>query len=343
MSDPLKFAIVGAGVIAPFHARSIAAHEEAKLVAVCDIIIERAEKLAAEYGVTATYKDYKEMFTKEDIDIVCVCVPSGLHAEVSIAAAEEGIHVLCEKPIDITREKVDAMIKACHDHNVKLGCVYQRRTLDAAIETRKAIQSGKLGKIVMADAYLKYYRDADYYKSADWRGTWKLDGGGAIMNQGVHGIDLIQWVVGDIESVFAYTKAQIYDIEVEDTAVIATKYKNGAFGVIQAATTAYPGQETRFEIHGENGSIIFGDSGFKQWKFKDSDEEAPEVGNVEGGSDDPQSISSDGHFIFVDDIIKAVKEDREPLVPGEEARKAVDLILSIYESSRTRKEIQVTS
>jgi len=341
MTDKMKFAIVGAGVIAPFHAKAITANENAELVAICDTGKEKAERLAEEFSVSKTYTDYEEMFGEEEIDIVSVCVPSGLHSEVTIAAAKAGIHVLCEKPLDITSEKMTAMIEACREHKVKLGCVFQRRTLDAAVITRKAIQEGKLGKLVLGDAYLKYYRSPEYYESAGWRGTWELDGGGALMNQGVHGIDLIQWMVGDVDSVFAYTAPLVRDIEVEDTAVIAVKYKNGAFGVIQGTTSVYPGQETRFEIHGENGSIIFSDSGFQQWTFLDGDNAIPQVENVEGGGSDPKAISDEGHFVFVEDIIQAVTEDREPLVPGEEARKAVDLILAIYESSRTGKEVKV--
>jgi len=343
MTSKMKFAIVGAGVISSFHAKAISANSEAELVAICDTGIEKAEKLADEFGVSKTYIDYEEMFKEEEIDIVSVCVPSGLHAEVTIAAARAGIHVLCEKPLDITREKMSEMIEVCRENKVKLGCVYQRRTLDAAIITRKAIQEGRLGKLVLGDAYLKYYRSPEYYASAGWRGTWELDGGGALMNQGVHGIDLIQWMVGDVESVFAYTAPLVRDIEVEDTAVIAVKYKNGAFGIIQGTTSVYPGQETRFEIHGENGSIIFADSGFKQWTFLDGDETIPQVENSEGGGSDPKAISDKGHYAFVEDIIQAVREDQDPLVPGEEARKAVDLILAIYESSRTGKEVKVNS
>jgi UDP-N-acetyl-2-amino-2-deoxyglucuronate dehydrogenase len=341
MSNNMKFAIVGAGVISSFHAKAITAHPEAELVAICDIEIEKAEKLANEFSVGKTYQNYEEMFRDEEIDIVSVCVPSGQHADVTIAAAKAGINVLCEKPLDIVRDRMAEMIDTCRENNVKLGGVYQRRTLEAAIITRKAIQEGKLGKLVLGDAYLKYYRSPEYYKSAGWRGTWELDGGGALMNQGVHGIDLIQWMVGDVESVFAYTAPLVRDIEVEDTAVIAVKYKNGAFGVIQGTTSVYPGQETRFEIHGEQGSIIFGDSGFKQWDFIDSEETIPQVGNSEGGSNDPKVISNEGHYIFVNDMIKAVREDRDPLVSGEEARKAVDLILAIYESSRTGKQVTV--
>lgn len=337
----MKFAIIGAGVISPFHAKAITENKKAALVAICDIEIEKAIKLGEDYGVTKTYKDYEVMFKEEEIDVVSICVPSGIHADVGIAAAKCGIHVLCEKPIDITREKMTEMIDVCKESNVKLGVVYQRRLLDAAIITRKAIREGKLGKIVLGDAYLKYYRSPEYYESAGWRGTWEMDGGGALMNQGVHGVDLIQWMVGEVESVFAYAAPLVRDIKVEDTAVIAMKYKNGAFGVIQSTTSVYPGQETRFEIHGENGSIVFGDSGFKEWTFIDSDEEAPPIGNTEGGSDDPKAISEDGHYVFVDDIINAIQEDKEPLVSGEEARKAVDLILAIYESSRERVEIKI--
>ncbi len=341
MSKKMKFAVVGAGVISALHGKAIAANEEAELVAICDTDQEMANEFAKEYSAQNTFTDYETMFKEVEIDIVSVCVPSGLHAEVAIAAAKAGIHVLCEKPLDISDEKMTEMISVCRENRVKLGGVYQRRLLEAAILTRQAIQEGKLGKIVLGDAYLKYYRSPDYYASAGWRGTWELDGGGALMNQGVHGIDLIQWMVGEVDSVFAYAAPLARNIEVEDTAVVTVKYKNGAFGVIQGTTSVYPGQETRFEIHGERGSIIFGDKGFKQWKIIDSDETIPKAEGEDGGSSDPKSISKRGHEIFVDDIIAAVREDREPLVPGEEARKAVDLIHAIYESARSGKEVRV--
>jgi UDP-N-acetyl-2-amino-2-deoxyglucuronate dehydrogenase len=341
MSKKMKFAIIGAGVISPFHAKAISRHPDAEIVAISDVDVAKADKLASEYSVSRTYQDYQQMLKDEEIDVVSVCVPSGLHGEASIAAAQAGKHVLCEKPLEITANQMTAMIETCRKQQVKLGCVYQRRTLPSAILARKAIQEGKLGKLVLGDAYLKYYRSPEYYKSAGWRGTWALDGGGALMNQGVHGVDLIQWMMGDVESVFAYSAPLVRDIEVEDTAVAAIKYKNGAFGVIQGTTSVYPGLETRFELHGENGSIIFSDSGMKQWKFIGSEEEMPNLGGSEGGSHDPKQISNEGHYIFVDDMIQAVREDRTPLVSGEEARKAVDLILAIYESSRTGKEVRL--
>jgi len=342
VSKKVRFAIVGAGVIGPTHAKAIDLQPDAELAAVCDVIPERAEKLAAEYGVSGVYDDCAEMLTKEkNIDVVSVCTPSGLHAEIAVAAAKAGKHVLCEKPLEITADKMTAMINACQDAGVKLGGVFQRRTMEAAILAKQAIDEGKLGKMVLGDAYLKYYRSPEYYKSAGWRGTWDMDGGGALMNQGIHGIDLIQWMAGEVESVYAKADALVRDIEVEDTAVVVMKYKNGALGVIQGTTSVYPGLSTRFELHGEWGTIIFSDKGMEMWKFLDSDEAMPEVKAGYGGSSDPRAISDDGHYLIVDDFVEAVLHDREPLVPGDQARKAVDLLLAVYESARTGKEVKV--
>lgn len=341
--EKLRFAIVGAGVISSFHAQAIAANEHAELAAVVDVVEEKARKLAEEYAVPSVYTDFEEMLKRDEIDVVSICLPSGLHAEAAIAAAQAGKHIFCEKPLDITLERMERMIRTARERKVKLGVVYQRRTFPAAIAARKAVQEGKLGRIVLGDAYLKYYRSQEYYNSAGWRGTWALDGGGALMNQGVHGIDLIQWMVGEVESVFARAGALVRDIEVEDTAVAVVKYKNGAFGVIQGTTSIYPGQETRFEIHGEKGTIIFGDSGIKQWKLIDSDESAPESEGTLAASHDPKNISANGHVILVDDMVQAIREDRDPMITGEEASKAVKLILAIYESARTGKEVILSS
>jgi UDP-N-acetyl-2-amino-2-deoxyglucuronate dehydrogenase len=336
----IRFAIVGAGVISPFHARAISHHPNAELVAISDVVADKASAMADEYGIPHVYADYEEMLKRDDIDVVSVCVPSGLHAEVAIAAAQAGKNILCEKPLDITSDKMSRIIAAVRENNVKLGCVFQRRVMPSVIAARQALADGKLGKLVLGDAYLKYYRSPEYYKSAGWRGTWQWDGGGALMNQGVHGVDVIQYLMGGVASVFAYAAPLLRDIEVEDTAAAVLKYKNGAFGVIQGTTSVYPNQETRFELHGEKGTIIVADSGIKQWKMLDSDEAAPQVGALSTmSSTKSEDMSSDGHYIFVDDILNAVKENREPLVNGEEARKSVDLILAIYESARTGKEV----
>lgn len=344
MPDKFRFAIVGAGVIAKTHAEAIRQHPEAELAAVADRTKEKAEAFAKEYGADA-YDDYREMLRRPDIDIVCVCTPSGKHAEVTIAAAAAGKHVLCEKPLDIRAERMTEMIETCRKQGVKLGCVFQRRLMPAMQMAYRALREGRIGRLVLANAYLKYYRSPEYYKSGGWRGTWALDGGGALMNQGVHGVDVIRHLAGDVESVFAYTGALARDIEVEDTAVIALKYRNGAFGVIQAATSVYPGQETRFELHGDKGTIEFGDSGFKQWTFMGREEPVPEAGDTLGlsASTHSQQLAIAGHAFYVDDMIRAVREDREPFVNGEEARKSVDLVLAIYESARTGREVKLGS
>lgn len=340
MERILNFAIVGCGVIAPCHVSAIKNIEGACLYAVCDIIPEKAKKFAEDNGVARIYHDYRKMLENREIDVVCVCVPSGLHGEICINAARAGKHITCEKPIEITNEKIEAIIKAVKENNVKMQCIFQRRTMSAAIAARKAISEGKLGKILLADAYLKYYRSQEYYNSAGWRGTRELDGGGALMNQGVHGVDLLTWMVGEnVEKVFARAGTLARDIEVEDTVVALLQFEGGGFGVIESATTVYPGLETRFEIHGESGTIIFSDSGIEKWEFIAGDVPKPEESEKLGGSNDPSAIASIGHHILIKDLVDAIKEDREPAIPPEEGRKAVNLILSIYKSSSEQREV----
>jgi UDP-N-acetyl-2-amino-2-deoxyglucuronate dehydrogenase len=340
MLEKIRFGIIGAGVISSYHARAVNFHQEAELIAISDVIEDKANAIAEEYRIPSVYKDYEEMLKRDDIDIVSVCLPSGMHATATIAAAQAGKHVLCEKPLDITSENMTRMIDAAKKYGVKLGCVFQRRLMPSTLAALEAIRAGKLGKMVLGDAYLKYYRSPEYYQSAGWRGTWQWDGGGALMNQGIHGVDVIQYLMGGVKSVFAYTAPLVRDIEVEDTAVAVVKYVNGAFGVIQGTTSVYPNQETRFELHGEKGTIVIADSGIKQWKFSDSDETAPNVGALSTmASTKADEMYDDGHYLFVDDIIRAVKENKEPLVNGEQARQSVDLILAIYESARTGKEV----
>lgn len=341
MEGKIGFAIIGCGVIAPSHANAIVNNDRAILTAVCDIEEEKAKAFQEKYNVPHYYTDYREMLKREDIDVVCICTPSGMHGDMTIDAANAGKHVFCEKPLDITRDKMTQMIGACRENKVKLGCVFQRRLMKEAIETKKALEKGEFGKVVLADAYMKYYRSQEYYNSAGWRGTWELDGGGALMNQGVHGIDLIMWMAGDVKSVFARAETLARDIEVEDTALAILKFKDGAIGVIEGTTSVYPAQETRFEIHGEKGSVIFDDTGFKQWQVEGREGDLfPDIKSEKiGGSDDPAAISDSGHYALIDDMISAIHEDRDPMITGESARKAVDLILAIYESSKTGKEI----
>lgn len=344
MNNTVKFGIVGTGAIARYHAAAIKLHSEAELVAVCGITMEKAKEFAEGDTGIRLYDDYAKMLELAEIDVICVCTPSGMHGDGVVFAAQAGKHVLCEKPLEVTAERMTAMIRACRDMNVKLGCVFQRRLMPAMLHTRQALLDGKIGRPVMGNAYLKYYRSPEYYQSGGWRGTRALDGGGALMNQGVHGVDLLQYMMGDVVSVFAYCPTLARDIEVEDTAVITLKFKSGALGVIQGATSVYPGQETRFELHGDKGTIEFGDEGFKQWKFMDSDEPVPVFEDTLGfgsTSSSAQQLPVAGHYFYINDMVEVVRTGREPHVNGEEARKSVDLILAAYESARTGKEIEL--
>jgi len=347
MKDRVRFGIIGTGVIGPWHALAIEACEDAELVAVADVALDKAKALAKEHGDVECYADFRKMVGRSDLDAVSICTPSGLHGEAAIAAAQAGKHVLCEKPLDVTVEKIDAMIDAARENNVKLGGIFQWRTYPVSVRARDAVQSGALGKMVLGDAYLKYYRSQAYYDSAGWRGTWEFDGGGALMNQGVHGIDLLLWIMGDVESVFARTAPLLRKIEVEDTAVAALKFKSGAFGVIEGTTSSNPGEESMLAFHGDKGTIIMTESRFLRWAVAEQSgehaEEKEDMKQVEGetktGVSDPTEIGIRGHVIQVADMVKAIKEDRDPMVTGESARKSVQLITAIYESSRTGQEV----
>ncbi|MBM4040595.1 MAG: Gfo/Idh/MocA family oxidoreductase [Planctomycetes bacterium] len=344
------FAVVGCGVIGPWHAKAISLAPQAELIALCDIEIVKAQKLAAEHGNVPCYSDHRKMLKNElDIDCVCACVPSGLHWRIAVDAAKAGRHVLSEKPLDITLRTMDKMIETCCARKVKLGCIFQRRTMAMTKTARQIIQEGRLGKLVLADCYMKYYRSPGYYRSAGWRGTWELDGGGALMNQGVHGIDQLLYVAGDVAVVTAHAAPLVRDIPVEDTAVAILRFKSGAFGVIEGTTSVTPGMSCRTELHGENGTLIFNDSGLVKYAL--ADEKAGVAKDVElkiaedeppkSTASDPKALSVLGHLIQVMDMADAIVEDREPMVSGEEARKAVELILAIYKSAKTGKTVKL--
>ena len=344
------FAIVGCGVIGPWHAKAIELASKATLVALCDIELEKAERLAAAHGNVPCYGTHRKMLKAEpDIDAVCVCVPSGIHWRIAVDAAKAGRHVLSEKPLDVTLAHMDRMIDTCARQGVRLGCIFQRRTKPLTRAVKKVIDGGKLGKMVLADAYLKYYRSPAYYKSAGWRGTWELDGGGALMNQGVHGIDQLLYLVGGVDTVTAHAAPLVRDIPVEDTAVAILRYKNGAFGVIEGTTSVTPGMSTRTEIHGENGSIIFDDSRLLKYAVarkradiaQDRTVRVPAPKVSKSAASDPKALSVRGHMLQIRDMAQAILTDREPMVPGTEARKAVELILAIYKSAKSGKTVKL--
>ena len=342
-----NFGIVGAGLIADFHARAIGDIPNAKLTACCDNIPEKAKALADKYGVTA-FGSYEEMVASDDVDIVTIATPSGFHMEPAIAAAEAGKHVICEKPMDITLERIDAMIAAHKKNNTKLGGIFPYRFNEGMGPLREAINSGRFGTITYASIYVPWWRTDKYYKDS-WHGTWKLDGGGALMNQSIHMVDMLCDLMPPIESLQAFTgKLGHPQIETEDTATAVLRYSNGALGVIYGTTASFPGQFRRFEITGTKGTVIMVENSFTVWQFADETSEDDEVrtkfGEIAGGGgvSDPAAISYQNHTHNFKAFLDALESGEDFWIDGAEARKAVEVILAIYKSAKEQKLVKLS-
>jgi predicted dehydrogenase len=341
----IGFGVIGCGVIAPFHIEGIQSSQGGKLIAVCDDVADKSKKMAEEYKVDY-YTDYHKMLERSDIDVVCICTPSSMHPEQTIAAAKRGKHVITEKPMAIDLKSANKMINICKDKGVKLAVIFQRRVKPVFIRIKEALDKGELGKLVLGDIYLKYYRSPEYYASAGWRGTWKFDGGGALMNQGIHMIDFLLWCMGDVDTVYGRAETLLRKIEVEDTCVAVLKFKNGALGVLEGTTCVYPPTVPhRLELHGEKGSIMIEGEGIKRWEVMGPDDKpVSKIEKQEGVGKpmtSPTDIAMEGHVIQIQDVIDAIKEDREPSVPGTEGRRSLELILAIYESAKTGKPVKL--
>ncbi|MBL7154256.1 MAG: Gfo/Idh/MocA family oxidoreductase [Phycisphaerae bacterium] len=340
-----NFGVVGSGLIADFHARAIGDLDNAKFVGCCDKIPERAAALAEKYDAKA-FETYQDMVASDDIDVVTIATPSGFHLEPAVAAAEAGKHVVCEKPVEITLERIDAMIAAHEKAGTRLGGIFPYRFNDSQKVLREAINSGRFGTISYAGIYVPWWRTDEYYKDS-WHGTWKLDGGGAMMNQSIHMVDMLCDVMPPIESLRAYTGAIGHDIETEDTAVAAVKYTNGALGVIYGTTASWPGQFRRFEIMGTKGTVIQVEDSFTVWQFADEKAQDEEIrakfGGITGGGgvSDPAAITHDNHTKNFKAFLEAVETGEDFWIDGAEARKAVEVILAIYQSAKERKPIKL--
>ena len=345
---PLGFAIVGTGMISRFHARAIDDVRGAKLVACCDTAADRANQFAAEVGCTP-YDDLKKMLADPAVDVVTIATPSGLHMEPAVAAAKAGKHVIVEKPLEVTLKRCDKIIDACKQARVKLGTIFPSRFHDSSVQMRKAIDQGRFGRLTLGDAYVKWYRTQEYYDSGAWRGTWKLDGGGALMNQAVHTVDLLSWLMGPIEEIQAQTATLAHKrIEVEDVAVATVKFKSGALGVIEATTAAYPGYLKRIELHGSEGTAVLEEEDLKTWDFakKRAGDKAvhkamQQSKSTGGGAADPAAIGHHGHTMQFKDFVKAINTNGTPAVDGHEGRKPVEIILAIYKSAQSGKTVKL--
>lgn len=335
-----NFGIIGAGLIANFHARAIQSLHNAKLVGICGSNAAKVHSLAAQYQCTP-FPSYEAMLRSNDIDIVTIATPSGNHMEPTLAAAKYGKHVLCEKPLEITLERIDRMIEAHANAGTQLGGVFNYRFDDAITPLKKAVDSGRFGTITCASVHVPWWRSAEYYRNS-WRGTWKLDGGGALINQSIHMIDLLQYLVGPVQSLHAYTATLGHDIEAEDTATAILQFRNKALGMIYGSTASFPGQFRRLEIHGTKGTVIQEENSFKVWQFADQTESdskmVTQFGNIGGGGvSDPAAISFQLHAKNIAAFIQALEDGRQFEISGTEARKAVEIVLAIYDSARKNK------
>ena len=340
MSRIINFGIAGCGIIGATHAQSVKSVPEVGAVAACcDPVPERAKEFAEKYGCKA-YDTLEAMLEHEGLDCICVCTPSGMHRDAVIAAAKKGIHSFVEKPLDITKEKLDEIAAAPAKYGVKVGCVFQRRALDIINKVRDAVQGGALGTVFLGEANMKWFRSQEYYDSGAWRGTYALDGGGALMNQGIHGADLIYYLMGPIESVKAYAGTLTHKIEVEDNLTAAIKFKNGAIGNLTVSTSCVPGYSMVHNVHGSKGSISISDDKIVEWYIEGDESERVTGGKGDlQGATDPANISVDGHTRLIKDMAEAIRDDRDPMVVPSEGRTAVDLVLAMYESAKTGKEV----
>ncbi len=345
---PLGFAIVGTGMISRFHARAIADVRGAKLVACCDQVASRAKQFAKEVGCEP-YDSMEKMLADPAVDVVTIATPSGAHQEPAVSAARAGKHVMVEKPLEVTLKRCDRIIRECEKQGVKLGTIFPSRFHDSSIKMKRAVDDGRFGRITLGDAYVKWYRTQEYYDSGAWRGTWKLDGGGALMNQAVHTVDLLSWLMGPVEEIQAQIATLAHKrIEVEDVATATLRFASGALGVIEATTAAYPGYLKRIELHGSHGTAVLEEEDLKTWDFaKKSRADAAILKAMKsskstgGGAADPSAIGHHGHTMQFRDFVKAINTDGTPAVDGHEGRKAIEIILAIYKSATTGKTVKL--
>jgi UDP-N-acetyl-2-amino-2-deoxyglucuronate dehydrogenase len=343
MARQWKAAVVGTGVVGGWHVGMIPRIPNCSLVAVCDAVPEKAHACLEKNQVSGVpvYEDLAEMLRKADVDVVHLCTPSGAHCDPAITCLEAGKNVICEKPMEIQLDRIDRMVAVSKRTGSRLAGVFQNRWSDANRAIKSAADEGRFGKFSWAGCFTPWYRPDKYYEEGGWRGTWKLDGGGAIMNQSVHAIDLLQWIVGPVKSVSAYASSRIHPkIEVEDTASAALEFENGAYGTIMGTTAMFPGMPARIEVGGENGTAV-SENGLKFFKFR---EERPTDVELQqrlaqgrtksAGGAGSADIGMDLHARNIMHILGAWEEGRDAETAGAEARKAVAIILAMYESAR---------
>ena len=310
--------------------------EGVNVTAVCGRNAEMVAQLARTEGASV-YHDLDAFLSHRPMDAVLIGSPSALHAEHGIAAANHGLHVLVEKPIDITTERADALIATCESTRVKLGVFYQDRTAPDILKLKRLINAGELGKPILISASVRWYRPPEYYSKSRWRGTRELDGGGALMNQGIHTLDLLLWLFGDVSRVWGKAVTALHEIEVEDTVVASLEFASGAIGNLEASTACYPGFSRRIHITWSQGTVVLENDRVRSANLltpvEDLCREQPELLDERAAS--PIVSDTRGHRAIIEDFVHAIATDGEPLCGGHQARRSVQLVNAIYESSRS--------
>lgn len=340
-NQQIGFGVIGAGNIALIHAQALAEMGPAvKLRAFLGRTAEKVAPLAGRFGAEVM-TDAQAFLARPDIQVVIICTPSGTHAELGIRAAAAGKHVVVEKPIDVTLAAARALVGACAQHGVHLGVIFQSRFMPAVALIKRAIYGGRLGALFVVDAYVKWFRNQAYYEAARWRGTKALDGGGALINQAIHTVDLAQYFAGPVASVYGVCQRRRHPyIEAEDTALALVKYRGGAAGVIEATTSISPGFARRVEVHGEKGTIILDGNDISVWQLEGRGSEEEELERLRvaasdksDGASNPMNLDTSAHRRQLEDFVEAVAAGRTPAIDGAEGLKALEIVLAVYRSS----------
>lgn len=346
MPGDIGFAIVGTGMIADFHAAAIARTPGARLVSVYSRAPERRSAFAEKHGCTAA-TSLAEIVEDRAVQAACITTPSGAHAEAAVPLLEAGKTVLCEKPLDVSLAAIDRILDAERRGGGVLAGVFQLRLGRGAQLLKVAIDSGRFGQLTLCSAYVKWWRAQSYYDSSDWKGTWAMDGGGALMNQGIHAVDLLQWLAGMPADVSGFYGTLAHTgMEAEDTVAAALRFPHGGLGVIEASTSSFPGSDLRIEIIGNRGTAVLVNDRLLRWDFAEAqpgDEaalEADSVAEIKSGTSNPAAMTAEGHRRLIADLVDALREGRPPMIPGAEARKAVALVLAVYEAARTGRVVR---
>jgi predicted dehydrogenase len=335
-------------MIANFHAKAIADVRGARLVACYDAVPAAADRLAEAQGCRA-YHRLDAMLADPAVDVVTIGTPSGAHLEPAVAAARAGKHVIVEKPLEITLARCDRIIRECAKNKVKISAIFPSRFHRASVQLKRAVDAGRFGRLTLGEAYVKWFRTQAYYDSGAWRGTWELDGGGALMNQAIHSVDILTWLMGPVVEITAQAGLLAHErIAVEDTVVATLKFKNGALGVIEATTAAFPGYLKRIEVHGSEGSAAMEEEDVVAWDFAKSaagdtavHQRMAERISTAGGANDPSAIGHHGHTEQFRDVLDAIRKNRKPAIDGHEGRRSVEIILAIYKAAETGKSIKL--